>query len=40
MEGGVKMLAPERSSVEGKTTFLLGFTRRNFVLAFIPLITH
>ena len=39
MEGGVKM-HQKRSSVEGKTTFLIGFTRRNFVLAFIPLITH
>ena len=39
MEGGVKMLALERSSVKGEKLFV-GLTRRNFVLAFIALITH
>lgn len=39
MEGGVKMLALERSSVEGEKLFV-RLTRRNFVLAFIALITH
>ena len=34
MEGGVKMLAPERSSVEGETTFRWVYAR-NLVLAFI-----